>query len=136
MVEEDSDGLVRTMIAKYSLIQHLTEAQRLEYKGVTVKYIRITVERVVLIVPVEEQDNFVPITEKEKTRAREAALSAKQLEQLKPNKIKVSNKNVNQMIVQMIQARAISRKVFAETCQDFELFGRSCNNYYTARCKV
>lgn len=60
----DEDQLVRMVVVKYSLIQHLPEKDRLKYKGVTVKYIRVAVQRLVLIVPVEEQVDW-PETSKE-----------------------------------------------------------------------
>ena len=55
-IEVDTDDLVRTVVVKYSLIQHLKEQDRLKYKGITMKYIRVSVQRLVLIVPVEEQE--------------------------------------------------------------------------------
>ena len=54
-VEVESDGLVHTVTVVYSLLRELPEKDRLKYKGVTKKKIRVAVQRVVLIVPVEEQ---------------------------------------------------------------------------------
>ena len=64
-VEIDPDSMVRTVTVKYSLIQHLPEKERSSYKGVTVKYIRVAVQRLVLIVPVEEQEDFQGISEED-----------------------------------------------------------------------
>ena len=57
-VETDEDGLVRTCTVKYSLLQHLPAKERLAYKGITNKYLRLAVQRLVLILPVEEQVDF------------------------------------------------------------------------------
>ena len=64
-VELDDDNLVRTCVVKYSLVQHLPKADRLKYKGVTVKYIRVAVQRLCLIVPVEEQANWTKVSEED-----------------------------------------------------------------------
>ena len=58
-VELEEDGLVRTVFVTYSLLREVPEAERLEYKGITKKTIRVPVQRLVLIVPVEEQEGDV-----------------------------------------------------------------------------
>ena len=55
-VEEDPDGLVRTVSVEYSLLSELPAGDRLLYKGVTKKKIRAPVQRLVLILPVEERN--------------------------------------------------------------------------------
>ena len=55
-VEVDGDGLVRTVSVEYSLLAELPASERLSYKGVTKKRIRVSVQRLVLILPVEEAD--------------------------------------------------------------------------------
>ena len=55
-IEVDSDGLVRTVTVEYSLLAELAEADRLTYKGITKKRLRVPVQRLVLILPVEERD--------------------------------------------------------------------------------
>ena len=55
-VEKDPDGLVRTVSVEYSLLQELPAGERLLYKGVTKKRIRAPVQRLVLILPVEEMN--------------------------------------------------------------------------------
>ena len=55
-VEISPDGLVRTATVEYSLLAELLEAERLLYKGITKKRIRVSVQRLVLILPVEERD--------------------------------------------------------------------------------
>ena len=70
-IEVDADGLVRTCIVRYSLVQHLTEREKLIYKGVTKKYIRVAIQRLVLILPVEEQSNIDVVDADEEARAEE-----------------------------------------------------------------
>ena len=53
-VKVDEDGLVRTVKVSYSLLRELPEKDRLKYKGITKKMIEVAVQRLVLIVPVEE----------------------------------------------------------------------------------
>ena len=55
-VEVDSDGLVRTVEVEYSLLSELPAAERLLYKGITKKRLTVAVQRLVLILPVEERD--------------------------------------------------------------------------------
>lgn len=55
-VEKDPDGLVRTVSVEYSLLSELPAGDRLLYKGVTKKRIRAPVQRLVLILPVEERN--------------------------------------------------------------------------------
>lgn len=57
--EKDKDGLVRTCWVKYSLLKELPEDQKLEYPGITKKKIRVSVQRLVLKVPVEELDEVL-----------------------------------------------------------------------------
>ena len=59
-LEVDPDGLVRTVVVEYSLLSELSEADRFSYKGVTKKKLKVPVQRLVLILPVEERDNFLP----------------------------------------------------------------------------
>ena len=54
-VEVDSDGCVRTVTVQYSLLSELPDEERLKYKGITKKTIRASVQRLVLILPVEER---------------------------------------------------------------------------------
>ena len=64
-VEVDQDQLVRTCLVRYSLVQNMPKKERDSYKGVTVKYIRVAIQRLVVILPQEEQINIRPITEEE-----------------------------------------------------------------------
>ena len=59
-VEVDDDGLVRTVSVEYSLLSELSETDRLLYKGITKKRLRVPVQRLVLILPVEERDQVLP----------------------------------------------------------------------------
>ena len=64
-VEVDPDQLVRTCLVRYSLVQNLPKEERDSYKGVTVKHIRVAIQRLVVILPQEEQNNIRPITQEE-----------------------------------------------------------------------
>ena len=55
-VEVAGDGLVRTVTVEYSLLAELPASERLLYKGITKKRVRVSVQRLVLILPVEEWD--------------------------------------------------------------------------------
>ena len=59
-VEVDADGLVRTVSVEYSLLTELPFSERLEYKGITKKRLKVPVQRLVLVLPVEErnEDSF------------------------------------------------------------------------------
>ena len=59
-VEVEADGLVRTVTVEYSLLSELSEADRLLYKGITKKRLRVPVQRLVLLLPVEERDQHLP----------------------------------------------------------------------------
>ena len=54
-VEEDRDGLVRTVTVQYSLLADLPVQDRLLYRGVKKKKLRVPVQRLVLILPEEER---------------------------------------------------------------------------------
>ena len=53
------------------MVQHLAPKDRFAYQGIKVKYIRVAVQRLVMILPVEEQVNFLDLSEKEKQAANE-----------------------------------------------------------------
>ena len=59
-VEVDADGLVRTVSVEYSLLTQLPFSERLEYKGIIKKRLKVPVQRLVLVLPVEErvEDSF------------------------------------------------------------------------------
>jgi hypothetical protein len=50
------DGLVHTCTVVYSLLAELSYADRAKYKGITKKELRVPVQRLVLILPVEEAE--------------------------------------------------------------------------------
>ena len=54
-IELDEDGLVRTCTVKYSLIKPIDAKNRSSLRGVVPKEVRVPVQRLVLILPVEEQ---------------------------------------------------------------------------------
>ena len=53
---DEVDGLVHTCTVMYSLIAELGEKERAKYKGVTRKLLRVPVQRLVMILPVEEAE--------------------------------------------------------------------------------
>ena len=54
-VETDNDGLVRTCTVLYKLVRPVTENNRNTVNDVVSKEIRVPVQRLVMILPVEEQ---------------------------------------------------------------------------------
>ena len=50
------DGLVHTCVVMYSLLAELRQQDRDKYKGITRKEVRVPVQRLVLILPVEEAE--------------------------------------------------------------------------------
>ena len=59
-VEVDGDGLVRTVSVEYSLLAKLAWEDRASYRGITKKRLRLPVQRLVLILPVEESGQVLP----------------------------------------------------------------------------
>jgi hypothetical protein len=53
---DNVDGLVHTCTVVYSLLAELSYADRAKYKGITRKELRVPVQRLVLILPVEEAE--------------------------------------------------------------------------------
>ena len=79
-VEVDSDGCVRNVTVQYSLLSELPYEDRMQYRGITKKKIRACVQRLILILPVEERcpvtderDNFPPGGQVDTGVAEEAA---------------------------------------------------------------
>ena len=58
LADPDKDGLVRTVDVSYSLLHDTSD--RTSYKGITKKMISVPVQRLVLILPIEEQENSTP----------------------------------------------------------------------------
>ena len=54
-VKLDEDNLDRTCVVKYRLIKSITDANRQAVDDIVFKEIRVPVQRLVLIIPVEEQ---------------------------------------------------------------------------------
>ena len=54
----DDDQLVRTVTVEYSLLSEMPVADRLAYKGVSKKRITVPVQRLCLILPVEEREGI------------------------------------------------------------------------------
>ena len=57
-IEVSSDDLVRTVLVEYSLVGDLPYGEREKYLGITKKKVVVPVQRLVLILPVEEQIQF------------------------------------------------------------------------------
>ena len=55
----DPDELVRTVTVAYSLLSDLPSKDKLEYKGIKKKILKVPVQRLVLSLPVEERDSKV-----------------------------------------------------------------------------
>ena len=53
---DEVDGLVHTCTVVYSLLAELKPKDRAEYKGITKKELRVPVQRLVLILPIEEAE--------------------------------------------------------------------------------
>ena len=54
-VEVDRDNLVRTCTVDYKLVKPITDSNKNTVKDVVSKQVRVPVQRLVLILPVEEQ---------------------------------------------------------------------------------
>ena len=48
-VEVDPDKLVRTCLVRYSLVPNMPREDRLNYKGVTIKHVRMAIQRLFVI---------------------------------------------------------------------------------------
>ena len=57
-VEVDLDGLIRTCVVGYRIVRSdmPVEELRLYYKGLKFKRIRVPVQRLIILLPVEEQE--------------------------------------------------------------------------------
>ena len=73
-VKLEEDGLVRTVDVTYSLLRELPKTEGAEFKSVTNKTIRVPLQRLVLIVLVEEKEGNVygptPSNAKDRDSAR------------------------------------------------------------------
>ena len=54
-VEQDADNLVRTCLVRYHLVKPVNDANRESTDDVLSNQIRVPIQRLVLILPVEEQ---------------------------------------------------------------------------------
>ena len=112
-VEVDPDKLVRTCLVRYSLVQHMSGKDRLSYKGITVKYIRVAVQRLIIIMPVEEQVDMKTITEEEKQKAQQEVNKAIREE---VSKSRVKEKSSRACLVSsMLKARHVFIKLWEKT---------------------
>lgn len=75
MVEKvfvDDDGLVRTCIVSYRLVrQDLPEKTIRLYKGITYKEIKVAIQRLVMLLPIEEQEESRRLTDEELFRVEQ-----------------------------------------------------------------
>ena len=115
-VEVDPDQLVRTCLVRYSLVQNMPKEERDSYKGVTVKHIRVAIQRLVVILPQEEQHNIRPITQEEtKTAFDEVAMQEGSHDH---RVLQVQSKNVkHNLITNMLKHRSEFEDNFVEEYQ-------------------
>ena len=119
MTEVDDDGLTRTCIVKYSLIQNLYGKEREKYKGIATKMIRCPCQRLVLIVPIEEQPAVPSISEEDLRKAQELVDKAAKFEdEVGESHINVHyQQTVNTSVKQMLKARGDFDRDFANVIQ-------------------
>ena len=103
-VEVDPDKLVRTCLVRYSLVQNMPKEDRLNYKGVTIKHIRVAIQRLVVILAQEEQKNIRTITEEE-TRAAFAEVATEEGDQEHRVLKSVANPVKDNLVCNMLKAR-------------------------------
>ena len=100
-VEVDDDGLVRTCIVKYKIIKDLPADRMKNYEGITNKFIRVAVQRLVIIVPREEQEHWPGISDEDSRVAKNMIDEAKRTH--KPRQS--TDHNVNISILSNLQKR-------------------------------
>ena len=127
-VEIDTDNLVRTVVVKYCLIQHLTRKERASYKGITVKYIRVAVQRLVLIVPVEEQEDYQGVSEEDKTEANLISSQEVKIDFISNKSSSFIAKRLEQRTVEQGLRSEIYKTNLKEQLKQVEFEGLS-NNY-------
>ena len=103
-MEVDPDKLVRTCLVRYSLVQNMPKEDRLNYKGVTIKHIRVAIQRLVVILAQEEQKNIRTITEEE-TRAAFAEVATEEGDQEHRVLKSVANPVKDNLVCNMLKAR-------------------------------
>ena len=108
-VEIDQDKLVRTCTVQYSLIQNLSEAARLTYKGVTKKIIRVAVQRLVLILPVEEQD--VDHDQSQIAKRTTTSIDKKKEDEVRPKQKSLINEERNEDEIRTQQKSLIEEMI-------------------------
>ena len=88
-VTVDPDNLVRTVLVEYSLLGHVPFSERYKYEGITKKKITVQVQRLVLILSAEEQNNLpggqtcksaVPLEEVHADRSLSSGVDCGQIE--------------------------------------------------------
>ena len=107
-VEVDSDGLVRTCVVAYRLVRSdlPMEEMRLYYKGLKCKKLRVPVQRLCIILPVEEHDE--PDFQKRKQRE----------EMMKT--VKTNIEQVDEVKVTIEKSDACQYNVGEELLEDFD----------------
>ena len=112
-VEVDPDQLVRTCLVRYSLVQHMSGKDRLSYKGLTVKYIRVAIQRLLIILPVEEQVDMKTIRKEEMQKAQQE-VNKDNREEASKSKVKVMSSRVS-LVSSMLKALYEFTKLWQET---------------------
>ena len=130
VAELDKDNLVRTCIVRYSLLQHVARKDREKYDGITLKYIRVGVQRLVLIMPVEEQDDIRDVSKQEVAKAMEllprdqadAMMGVSEGGVALLQKQKSQAQISSNMIISMLKART----QFLATCSEVWMKKKAC----------
>ena len=126
------DGLVRDVLVEYSLVSELPADERKLYKGVTKKTVQVPVQRLVLILPVEEQTSFQETTDKAvpleevtkvqydtKDSDKEASHIKKNIDISHATKAGVIGYNASELKASYDSIRIVNSKF---NCQDYERF--------------
>ena len=115
-VKVEPDQLVRTCLFRYSLVQNMNKEERTSYKGVTVKHIRVAIQRLVVILPQEEQENIRPITQEE-TMAAFAEVACQEKDHGHRVLKSVTNPLSSNLICSMLRYRSEFESWFGEDDQ-------------------
>lgn len=92
---DDVDGLVHTCTVVYSLLAELSEKDKALYKGITKKELRVPVQRLVLILPVEESEVPAEDVEHEQESHKEGFNDDEEFDEDNPGKSSVACNNTD-----------------------------------------
>ena len=128
-IEEDSGGVVRTVTVEYSILSELPTRERLEYKGISKKRIRVPVQRLVLILPVEERVNDEVTSQRDKNflPGGQAGIAAEE----EVNKAACEVKDVSELydvVWDTVNKKYISAQDCAKLGEEFHEGQRACQD--------